>query len=404
MVGLQAQASRRERERVIRSSPPTTSSTSTSSHSLLATAAAAAAAVLLFVVPSAFAADFVTPGSIDLQLQSPPSRAKGLARSRAAPSPSPPPPPSTIELLSGSVRVSDGDTVEITSELDGTKHKIRIWGIDAPETKQLCRDGSGQDYECGKKATERMRELLGEKATCEVKARDQYGRAVARCFPGIREPEKDLSEAEDAGLALVESGDAVAYRQFSKGFYEPAEKVAKDQKVGIWGGEFEVPEDWRREQRIKTLQNIAAQRAPSPGGPLALAPKPSLPLLQTPTPLPSPSRSSSPASSPPPSTTATGEKDHKNCDIKGNVSSNNAKRYHLPGTAFYDAVKIDEAKGERFFCSEAEATAAGWEKARYGGRPAKEKAQSDDEGASAAPSTDAEVEAAADDDDEGGEN
>lgn len=95
-----------------------------------------------------------------------------------------------------------------------------------------------------------MKELLGESATCEVKARDQYGRAVARCFPGIR-TEGDLAEAEaesgdsggkggDAGLSLVESGDAFAYRKFSKGFYEPAEKKARENREGIWSGEFDV--------------------------------------------------------------------------------------------------------------------------------------------------------------------
>ena len=260
---------------------------SSTSSSLLATAAAAVLLCSSLFVSPALAADFVAPGSVELQ--PPPSRAQGLARSRGggggggssssssplAASPSPPP---SIELLSGSVRVSDGDTVEITSYDDGPagtpkKHKVRIWGIDAPETKQLCRDGAGQDYECGKRAAERMREVLGDEATCEVKARDQYGRAVARCFPGIR-TEQDLllsrdgreTEGGDAGLALVESGDAVAYGKFSRGFYEPAEKAAREKGVGIWGGEFEVPEDWRREQRIKTLQNVAAQRAPGPGG------------------------------------------------------------------------------------------------------------------------------------------
>ena len=96
---------------------------------------------------SAYAADFVAPGSIVAaanaaaeksvpQLQGPPSRAKGLARSSSSRGSQPPSPPPSIELLSGSVRVSDGDTIELTSEGNGVKHKIRIWGIDAPETKQ----------------------------------------------------------------------------------------------------------------------------------------------------------------------------------------------------------------------------------------------------------------------------
>lgn len=49
--------------------------------------------------------------------------------------------------------------------------------------------------------------------------------------------------------------------------------------------------------------------------------------------------------------------------IKGNISSSGEKIYHLPGGAYYDQVKIDEAAGERFFESEEEAVAAGWRKA-----------------------------------------
>jgi len=48
--------------------------------------------------------------------------------------------------------------------------------------------------------------------------------------------------------------------------------------------------------------------------------------------------------------------------IKGNLSSAGEKIYHVPGGAFYDDTQIDEAKGERWFCTEAEAVAAGWRK------------------------------------------
>lgn len=48
--------------------------------------------------------------------------------------------------------------------------------------------------------------------------------------------------------------------------------------------------------------------------------------------------------------------------VKGNISSSGEKIYHVPGGAYYDAVKIDEAAGEKFFDSEEEAVAAGWRK------------------------------------------
>lgn len=48
-----------------------------------------------------------------------------------------------------------------------------------------------------------------------------------------------------------------------------------------------------------------------------------------------------------------------NCLIKGNISSG-GKIYHMPGGQFYDRTVIDTSKGEKWFCSEAEAQAAGW--------------------------------------------
>lgn len=49
--------------------------------------------------------------------------------------------------------------------------------------------------------------------------------------------------------------------------------------------------------------------------------------------------------------------------IKGNISvSSSEKIYHVPGGAYYDETVIDESRGERRFCTEAEAIAAGWRK------------------------------------------
>ena len=47
------------------------------------------------------------------------------------------------------------------------------------------------------------------------------------------------------------------------------------------------------------------------------------------------------------------------CRIKGNIS-HGGKIYHIPGSRSYDPVNIDAAKGERWFCTESEARAAGW--------------------------------------------
>lgn len=51
------------------------------------------------------------------------------------------------------------------------------------------------------------------------------------------------------------------------------------------------------------------------------------------------------------------------CTIKGNINSEGVKIYHLPGMRDYNRTIIDESKGERWFCTEQEAVAAGWRKA-----------------------------------------
>ncbi|MGN6303602.1 MAG: sunset domain-containing protein [Mesorhizobium sp.] len=52
------------------------------------------------------------------------------------------------------------------------------------------------------------------------------------------------------------------------------------------------------------------------------------------------------------------------CVIKGNINSNGERIYHPRGQEHYGRTKISESKGERWFCSEAEAQAAGWRAAR----------------------------------------
>jgi hypothetical protein len=54
------------------------------------------------------------------------------------------------------------------------------------------------------------------------------------------------------------------------------------------------------------------------------------------------------------------------CTIKGNVSIDSGEHiYHVPGQEYYDQTRISPQYGERWFCSEAEARAAGWRKAGY---------------------------------------
>ena len=59
----------------------------------------------------------------------------------------------------------------------------------------------------------------------------------------------------------------------------------------------------------------------------------------------------------------------KHCLIKGNINSRKEKIYHCPMWRDYGKTKIDEKKGERWFCTEAEAIAAGWRPPLYGTGP-----------------------------------
>jgi micrococcal nuclease len=52
------------------------------------------------------------------------------------------------------------------------------------------------------------------------------------------------------------------------------------------------------------------------------------------------------------------------CKIKGNINSKGEKIYHMPGQKYYDSTKINTSQGERWFCSEKEAQAAGWRKSK----------------------------------------
>src|ERR1700730_14928009 len=78
--------------------------------------------------------------------------------------------------ITGIPRIVDGDTVQI----DATK--IRLSGIDAPETDQVCLDPAGGRWPCGVTARDALIELAGEKiGPCHISGTDRYGRSLAAC-------------------------------------------------------------------------------------------------------------------------------------------------------------------------------------------------------------------------------
>ena len=65
----------------------------------------------------------------------------------------------------------------------------------------------------------------------------------------------------------------------------------------------------------------------------------------------------------PPGASAGLEQPALGCEIKGNVNRKGERIFHVSGTADCGKVVMDPAKGKRWFCSEEDATAAGWRRA-----------------------------------------
>lgn len=213
------------------------------------------------------------------------------------------PSPVSAQIISGSARVIDGDSLEVEGQ------RIRLFGIDAPEMTQAC-ERSGDEWACGKASAEHLRELIGTRAvTCQSNEVDVYGRLLAVC---------SISEVE-LNRAMVAGGWATAFRRYSTD-YVAEEIQARGARRGLWGSNFMVPEDYRRTEDAAKSEDDARQAAP----------------VASPKPMPS-------------------------CIIKGNRSRRGDSIYHLPGMPHYD-----ETRAEEMFCSEAEARAAGYRRSRAG--------------------------------------
>lgn len=197
--------------------------------------------------------------------------------------------------LIGQASVIDGDTIEI----HGTR--IRMHGIDAPESGQVCM-ADGAQWRCGQQAALALDARIdGRLVSCSERDVDRYGRIVAICSAG----------GEDLNAWMVAEGWALAYRNYSTDYVDE-EAAAQAAGLGIWRGEFVAPWDWRRGVRLE---------------PAAAA--------------------------------TNGE-----CPIKGNFNRDDERIYHVPGGMFYERTRIDTSKGERWFCTEEEAVAAGWRRSR----------------------------------------
>ncbi len=137
------------------------------------------------------------------------------------------------------VGIADGDTITLL-DADKVQHKIRLFGIDAPEKKQPF----------GNRSKESLTELAFDKTVAvETTKRDKYGRQVG----------KVLVDGRDMNMVQVERGMAWFYRQYQREqspndrrLYEAAEDAAKAEKRGLWRDADPMPPwVWRKQQKKK---------------------------------------------------------------------------------------------------------------------------------------------------------
>ncbi|MEL6299770.1 MAG: hypothetical protein AAFQ45_14485 [Pseudomonadota bacterium] len=195
------------------------------------------------------------------------------------------------------------------SALDGETlringHRVKLAGVAAPLRNQVCRNSRGRRWLCGRTARRVLARLVRrETVVCEVPvARDQD--AGPRTGT-CRIGARDVAETLIARGAVFASSDATRPQA-------QAEQTAKADRSGLWRGEADRPEQYR-----ETLWARAKRRAPD------------------------------------------------GCPIKGRRLA--AKRvYLLPWSPQYRRTRVRERRGDRWFCSEDQAIAAGWQPADAG--------------------------------------
>lgn len=129
--------------------------------------------------------------------------------------------------FSGVAQAADGDSLRIRGD------RIRLLGIDAPELDQICWDGSGAEWPCGRAAQRELARLVGDgPSDCQPGGTDKYGRTLAHCSV----------LGQDVGRAMVRAGLALA-----NGEYGGEQSAAKRDRIGLWQGRFVDPRTWRDE-------------------------------------------------------------------------------------------------------------------------------------------------------------
>jgi len=196
-----------------------------------------------------------------------------------------------------------GDTLRVG------RQTVRLEGIAAPDRDQTCTRGDNRRWRCGEAAQAALSRIVsGREVRCEPAGKDDGGTVRAACAIATR----------DVAAALVEGGHVLAESGLLPRYRSEQAKAQQD-KAGLWAGGAtpERPDEWRTR-----LWNEARAKAP------------------------------------------------EGCPIKGKVAGrrgDTVKTYHLPWSPTYIRLRVVSARGERWFCSEADARAAGFAPAEIDG-------------------------------------
>ena len=191
----------------------------------------------------------------------------------------------------------EGQARAVTGELLRLGDKdYRLAGIAAPDLEQRCGEGSRR-WNCASDATRSLASLVrGKTIVCHPRPASPPARASARCYDG---PTDIAAELVRLGHVWADESDSLGYRSL--------ETKARDAKLGVWRAASDPPWVWRDKL-------WAAAKSKAPDG----------------------------------------------CPIKG-TTSGGEKVYHMPWSPEYDRIRVSStSKSRRWFCTEAEALAAGF--------------------------------------------
>lgn len=150
--------------------------------------------------------------------------------------------PEDYPAIYGSAKVINGNTLKIDNSY------FRLYGIDSPDYNQSCANGQGRSYRCGVEAGSWLKSWIQDNVLeCRVMQQDENGNMVGTCALG----------QYDLGAALVNAGWAVAFVKYTD-VYSPYEEQARNNRRGLWQGQFYMPWDWRvlqaQKPKIKVIK------------------------------------------------------------------------------------------------------------------------------------------------------